>query len=175
MAVERDAYAVLHVAPDAPLEVISAAYRTLARRSHPDGPTPDPLRILELNRAYNQLKTPELRAVYDASRSVIGSGAGQSAAPAHAASPTSVSTPLARRFAAAASASQGGASQAGEPQDAAVDFGRYAGWRISDLARHDPDYLRWLSRHSSGIRFREAIARSLPGDKEIGGRANTRR
>jgi len=38
-----------------------------------------------------------------------------------------------------------------------VDFGRYAGWRPADLARTDPDYLRWLSRHSSGIRYRRQI------------------
>ena len=53
-----------------------------------------------------------------------------------------------------------------------IDFGRYAGWRIADLVRHDPDYLRWLSRHSSGVRFLEAIARHLPGDASIGRRSS---
>jgi hypothetical protein len=38
-----------------------------------------------------------------------------------------------------------------------IDFGRYAGWRLKDLAKQDPDYLRWLSRHSSGVRFRNQI------------------
>ena len=52
-----------------------------------------------------------------------------------------------------------------------IDFGRYEGWQISELARHDPEYLRWLSRHSSGIRFRDAIAQYLPGDSCIGRRA----
>ena len=42
-----------------------------------------------------------------------------------------------------------------------VDFGRYAGWRLADLARSDPDYLRWLSRHSSGIRYRRQISELL--------------
>lgn len=170
MTTERYAYAVLHVAPDAPLDVISAAYRTLARRSHPDGPTPDPARILELNRAYNQLKTPELRALYDAIRSSIPVGPGRSAPASRAASPPPPSTPLARRFAAAASNTEGSGLQ-----DAAVDFGRYSGWRISELARHDPEYLRWLSRHSSGIRYREAIAHCLPGEQDIGWRASIRR
>jgi hypothetical protein len=36
-------------------------------------------------------------------------------------------------------------------------FGRYAGWSLPDLARRDPDYLLWLSRHSSGIRYRTEI------------------
>jgi hypothetical protein len=53
-----------------------------------------------------------------------------------------------------------------------LDFGRYAGWRLADLARHDPDYLRWLSRHSAGIRFREQIARLLPREPDLGRRAN---
>jgi uncharacterized protein (DUF3820 family) len=43
-----------------------------------------------------------------------------------------------------------------------VDFGRYAGWTLKDLLRHDPDYLRWLYRHSSGVRYRYQIARMLP-------------
>ena len=54
-----------------------------------------------------------------------------------------------------------------------LDFGRYAGWCIGDLARHDPDYLRWLCRHSSGLRFRDAIMRVLPGEPDLGRRANS--
>ena len=54
-----------------------------------------------------------------------------------------------------------------------VDFGRYAGWTVPDIARHDPDYLRWLARHSSGIRFREAIARALPREPDLQRRASS--
>jgi hypothetical protein len=54
-------------------------------------------------------------------------------------------------------AAQGGTS-AGDVQ---LDFGRYAGWSIRALAQKDPDYLRWLARHSSGIRFRSEIARII--------------
>jgi uncharacterized protein (DUF3820 family) len=42
-----------------------------------------------------------------------------------------------------------------------LTFGRYAGWTLRDLARQDPDYLRWLSRHSSGIRYRTEIYQIL--------------
>ena len=42
-----------------------------------------------------------------------------------------------------------------------INFGRYAGWTLSEIGYFDPDYLRWLSRHSSGIRYRRAILRSL--------------
>jgi hypothetical protein len=38
-----------------------------------------------------------------------------------------------------------------------LNFGRYAGWSLRDLARRDTDYLLWLSRHSSGIRYRTEI------------------
>lgn len=53
-----------------------------------------------------------------------------------------------------------------------IDLGRYAAWRVTDVARHGPHYLRWLSRHSGGIRFRQAIARALPGDAGVGRRGS---
>src|SRR5206468_3218431 len=31
-----------------------------------------------------------------------------------------------------------------------LDFGRYAGWTVGDLSRHDPDYLLWLERTPIG-------------------------
>ena len=49
------------------------------------------------------------------------------------------------------------------PSGSVLDFGRYAGWSIGQLARHDPDYLRWLCRHSSGIRFRAEVEARLQG------------
>ncbi|HEX2883381.1 MAG TPA: hypothetical protein VHQ42_02290, partial [Candidatus Limnocylindria bacterium] len=58
------------------------------------------------------------------------------------------------------------------PAAEVLDFGRYAGWRIADLVRHDPDYVRWLSRHSTGVRFLETIARCLPGDASVGRRSS---
>ena len=42
-----------------------------------------------------------------------------------------------------------------------LDFGHYAGRRIEELAESDPDYLRWLARHPSGVRYRGEIARVL--------------
>jgi hypothetical protein len=42
-----------------------------------------------------------------------------------------------------------------------LEAGRYAGWMLRDLADHDPDYLRWLSRHASGLRYRTEINRVL--------------
>lgn len=42
-----------------------------------------------------------------------------------------------------------------------LDFGHYAGQSIAELARVDPDYLRWLARHPSGARYRAEIERVL--------------
>lgn len=148
-----DAYRVLQVDPSAEGIVIQAAYRVLARRFHPDGDRPDPNRMAELNRAYALLRDPEARRRYDTKRTMLR------------AQPIPV-------------APSGGRVDAWTPrrttiEPAILDFGRYAGWNIGDLARHDPDYLRWLSRHSSGIRFREAIARALPFEPDLSRRANS--
>lgn len=42
-----------------------------------------------------------------------------------------------------------------------LDFGHYAGRTIEELASEDPDYLRWLERHPSGVRYRAEITRVL--------------
>ncbi len=42
-----------------------------------------------------------------------------------------------------------------------LDFGHHAGRTIAELALVDPDYLRWLARHASGVRYRAEIARVM--------------
>lgn len=42
-----------------------------------------------------------------------------------------------------------------------IDFGHHAGRTIRELAETDPDYLHWLARHPSGVRYRAEIARVL--------------
>ena len=42
-----------------------------------------------------------------------------------------------------------------------LDFGHHAGRTIQELAEADPDYLHWLARHPSGVRYRAEIARVL--------------
>ncbi len=138
-----NAYRVLQVDQSADFIVIQAAYRALARRYHPDGDAPDAERMSTLNRAFAILRDPEERRRHDDRLAAKVSPMAQAEPSAPA--PASSWTP-----------------QAARPADPAVlDFGRYMGWRISDLARHDPDYLLWLSRHSSGLRYRAAIARVM--------------
>lgn len=161
MTADCDAYAVLQVRTDADQVVVQAAYRALARRYHPDGSTPDSNRMVELNRAWERLRTSQRRARYDEERRnqpvAVGPGWSTGQAAAHPAP----YDPWAH---------VGSVESAPRADPETIDFGRYAGWRIPELARHDPDYLRWLSRHSTGIRYLDAIARCLPGDQGIGRR-----
>lgn len=148
MSDETDAYKVLQVDPAAELIVIKAAYRALARVFHADGQAPDVQRMAELNRAYETLRDPARRAAHDQQRAMARTRAVPIAQPEPRPEP-GWSRPAA-------------ASRAGSP---VLDFGRYEGWSIADLARRDPDYLRWLSRHSSGIRYRSAIMAALPRER----------
>ena len=125
----RDTYEVLQVRPEAHQLVIRAAYRALAGLYHPDLDSENTVGpIAELNDAYAKIRTADLRQVYDQLRGT-------------AATPAASHCRAAKR----------------KYGPGVLDFGRYEGSTITDLARHDPDYLKWLSRHSSGIRYRGAI------------------
>ena len=71
----RNYYRLLHVQPDAPLEVIKASYRVLMRslKHHPDlgGDQWDAALI---NEAYEVLSVPEKRKTYDRERRSLGNG-----------------------------------------------------------------------------------------------------
>ncbi len=173
----QDAYRVLQVDPSAHQVVIRAAYLALARRYHPDGDAPDPLRMADLNHAYDLLRDDQRRRLYDARRAVLGaqdpgsSGAGIPVGPGHAGN--GHANGEAQRVPVAAAAATAGPfhrarPDGGGPPSSQLDFGRYAGWTLRNLARHDPDYLRWLSRHSSGLRYREEILRLLPDSAGVG-------
>ncbi|HEY9874359.1 MAG TPA: molecular chaperone DnaJ [Candidatus Obscuribacterales bacterium] len=76
----RDYYEILGVSRDADKEEIKRAYRRLARKYHPDvnsEPGADEL-FKEINRAYEVLSEPEVRARYDrfGEAGVSGAGAG---------------------------------------------------------------------------------------------------
>ncbi len=165
---ERDAYDVLQVSRTASWAELRAAYRALVRRYHPDGTTPDMRRMVEINAAYECLERQHRDNAGRGAAPWIPVGPGRepaggppataSAAPAPSAVPSY--GPLLDRI------------RAAERIDTpVVDFGQYAGWRIAEIAQHDPRYLRWLSRHSSGLRFRHAIERVLGPDADIGRRA----
>jgi curved DNA-binding protein CbpA len=137
----RDAYKILQVDPEADEVVIRAAYHALARKLHPDaqgGRADHDPRMAELNVAYASIRDQVRRAQYDRERV---SGAGRRQAPVVTPPP-----PPPPKHAAARTT---------------LDFGRYEGWTLDDVARRDPDYLRWLQRHSSGAPFRSKIEELL--------------
>ena len=144
---DRDAYRTLHVDPEADPDVIAAAYRVLARKLHPDAGGDDASRMAELTRAFAVLRDPARRLAYDRERRGMGRAR---------VAPATVPPP-----------------PGPERDGAQLDFGRYAGWTLPEVARRDPDYLRWLSRHASGARFRTEIARLLrPPDPPPGRRSS---
>jgi len=157
-----DYYEVLQVHPRAESEVIRAAYRTLARKYHPDLGG-DPGRMIALNDAWDVLGDPVRRAEYDAVRAMA---AGAPAAPTARAPepgvqrrPETASTaagPEASRSTAASDVPHAGPPP-GRPSGTVLDFGRYAGWSLGEIARHDLDYLEWLQRSTFGRRLRAEI------------------
>ncbi len=71
---DKDYYAILQVHPRAEPEVIEAAYRRLSLKYHPDvSANPDAgNRMRELNEAFEVLRDPARRRVYDRDRSFGG-------------------------------------------------------------------------------------------------------
>jgi len=129
-----DPYFTLQITATAEPEVVQAAFRALARKHHPDR---DQTRtasaqMARLNRAYSLLRDPKAREAFDRARRATVAGASVN---------TNITNPPPAR-------SSGGS---------VLQFGRYSGWALRDLARKDLDYLLWLSRHSSGIRYRQEI------------------
>jgi curved DNA-binding protein len=140
-------YKVLMVAETADLEVITAVYRTLARRYHPDlNLTADAAkRMAEISEAYAVLRDPVKRSAYNAE---LAKRRDRRATDRVAADPPSP-----------------GVGVAGQPVGPAagsvIQFGRYRGWTLSQIHRHDPHFLEWLTSVPGGRQYREEIAALL--------------
>ncbi len=137
-----DYYAILQVDPRAEPDVIQAAYRALARKYHPDVAGGSDERMTALNNAWTVLRDPQARAEYDRSR-------GPEAQPSAA------------RQRPAESWQAQPAAPAGAASGSVLDFGRYAGWSLPQIARHDPDFLEWFARTPIGRRYGREIERLL--------------
>ena len=160
-----DYYEVLQVHPTAEPEVVRAAYRILARKYHPDHGG-DARRMIALNNAWDVLGDPARRAAYDASRATQARRpmAGDGGHPPGA-EQASGSSPRSESWA-TSSAGSGAARTPdtahagpppGRPSGTVLDFGRYAGWSLGEIARYDRDYLEWLQRATFGRRLRAEI------------------
>jgi curved DNA-binding protein CbpA len=127
---DGDAYSVLGVLPDADDEAIATAYRSLARRYHPDvAGVSGTRRMMHINAAFDAIRTAERRAGYDEE---------------HRPPPKRDGT--------------GGAGPSpGRPSGTVLDFGRHVGWSLGEIARVDPGYLVWLAERREGAPFRAEI------------------
>jgi len=145
----RDLYEILQVHRRADPDVIRAAYRVLARKYHPDYGG-DSARMSALNDAWDVLADPARRAAYDAT---LGSGYSGSARPGSAQAGGDLSH---------------AGPPPGRPSGSVLDFGRYSGWSLGEIARHDLGYLRWLRRDVVSRRLRtkiETILRERAGSR----------
>jgi len=161
---ERDYYKVLQIDPEADGDVVGAAFQALAARFHPESDLTGvhEIRLAELNRAHAVLSDPGRRRTYDIERSLrFGLPDSEEAVPLPVEAPELVEAHAARGLGARLTAANGDGSP---PGNTVLDFGRYAGMTLREIAGEDVDYLRWLTRHSSGIRFRGEIQRMLRED-----------
>lgn len=162
---DKSYYKLLQVDPLADPDVIAAAHHILAGRLHPetDFTGIQEYRLKELDRALAVLTDSDKRRAYDeqlpaegmevtepvdfVSRVPVGPGHGNGRRQAYT---------LAERLR---------ATDMGRLGQMQIDFGRYAGYTLGEILRRDPDYLRWLARHSSGVRYRGAILRILADEE----------
>ena len=169
-----DFYEVLQVHPSAEPEVIRAAYRILARKYHPDHGG-DARRMIELNDAWDVLGDPARRSAYDASRA--GTPGRQVPGPGAHPAPEAGRAPDARTRSDSGVRQTSEASHAGpppgRPSGTVLDFGRYSGWSLGEVARYDMDYLEWLQRATFGRRLRSEIETLLAGRRGPGAAATT--
>jgi len=153
----RTYYDVLFVSPRADRELLSVVYRHLAKRYHPDRDASPAAaaRMAELNEAYAVLSDPHDRERYDVSVGL------RQRAPVVA--PLSGDGRPTRAGAVNAVAPSGAYGEAGAPprtppaQGRPLTFGRYRGWTLNQVSRHDHDYIEWLSRTTMGRNYKTEL------------------
>ena len=202
-----DPYKTLQVDPEAEDEVIQAAYRRLARKYHPDlAETPEAAaRMAAINAAWEMIGDPGSRAAHDRARAadrVTASGTRPTAPTAPASSaprppaPAAPTTPppevVSRDWTSGRSTQGGGYDESmrapeghgaagpppGRPSGTVLNFGRYAGWSLGEVSRHDIEYIEWLDRAPIGRNYRselDAILRSTGRRRSTEGDESDRR
>jgi len=140
--ITNNAYAILGVKPDSDDATIVAAYRSLARRFHPDiaGETATE-RMIQVNAAFELVRTRDRRTAYD---ETLGGSR----------------TRLQQRRRDPDGTGAAGPPP-GRPSGSVLAFGRHLGWSIGEIARVDPGYLAWLEERREGRPYRDEIDRTL--------------
>jgi curved DNA-binding protein CbpA len=206
MADAFDPYKTLQVDSEAEDEVIQAAYRRLARKYHPDlAETPDAAaRMALINAAWEVIGDPAARAAYDRAKAAERTAASSHPAPPAAAPPPAQRPPspampptpppevVSRDWTTGRStegstydesmrtAEGHGAAgpPPGRPSGTVLNFGRYAGWSLGEVARQDIEYIEWLDRAPIGRNYRaevDGILRSMGRRRSAEGDASDRR
>jgi curved DNA-binding protein CbpA len=186
-----DPYKTLQVDSEAEDEVIAAAYRRLARKYHPDVATgaESARRMAALNVAWEQIGDPVRRAAFDRERAIeaamarrgdagatAGSTAGSAAGRSAPRSPTPPET-VSRDWSSGRSSVGGGYDASmhtadgagaagpppGNPSGSVLNFGRFVGWSLGEIARTDIEYIEWLDRTPIGRQYRDEVDAILRG------------
>jgi curved DNA-binding protein CbpA len=137
------------VDPSADTEIINVVYRRLARRFHPDiDPSPAAaVRMREINAAREVLTDPVKRGKYDAEL--------------QAQRDRRNTDRLVRRQGEVPYGDAG--VPIGPPAGSLIAFGRYRGWTLGQIGRHDRDFLEWLMKVPGGRQYRDEIRTILAG------------
>ena len=185
MADPNDPYKVLQVDPEAEDEVIQAAYRRLARKYHPDlAETPEAAaRMSRINAAWELIGDPEARRAYDRKRPTASGWPASPSTPGPGTPPRPTTVPpvqpptprppetVSRDWTSGRSTQGGGFDESmraaegfgaagpppGRPSGTVLNFGRYAGWSLGEVARHDIEYIEWLDRAPIGRNYRQEV------------------
>jgi curved DNA-binding protein CbpA len=162
----RSYYQILMVDPSVDQDILAVVHRRLAQRFHPDIDPSDEARarMMEINRAYDTLRDPDRRAKYDRELATRRDRRASDRYARRTVSPTLVDDPgtaQARTTVASSAYGEAGPPPRGIARGTVLDFGRYKGWSIGQIATHDPDFLEWLQRSPSGRQYRAEIASFL--------------
>lgn len=144
-------------------------------------------RMAAINAAWELIGEPDARAAYDQARLAEGGMMGRSSGAAGTGPPSAESTPawtapttpqpppppenVSRDWTSGRSTMGGGFDASmrapdglgaagpppGRPSGSALNFGRYNGWSLGEIARRDIEYIEWLDRMPIGRPYREEI------------------
>ncbi len=161
MSDERDPYAILGVTWDASAAALSAAYRSQARRHHPDvsPESGSERRMAELNVAWAILRDPVRRAAWNREHGLTQGTAPRAATGRGPATPASGPRGRTDRVTWRRGPDGEGAAgpPPGNPRGSVLAFGRHIGWSLGEIARVDPGYLQWLAGRREGAPYRDEI------------------